>query len=302
MQGVSVIMPCYNAGEYLKEAVLSVLRQEASCPFELIIVNDASTDPETLAALKFIEEKWAPVMPVKIFHHDRNQGPSAANNLALKHALYDFVLPVDSDDKLVPPHETKDGKGYIQKTFDAFVQNPQLGVVTCDVQNFGHFESEHKFPRIFSPAQFLEKCTIWNHSAYRRKDALAAGGYDDGVRLASDFVFYGRLLNHHDGRGQAMQVHVIPETLFCYRRHSPGVRHVNAEGSHLTGWKTMTERFPDLYAKHFPHVPLKALPHYFWLKKMASSRNKRLLPLFVKAVLQEKPMDSALPPPQPRQN
>lgn len=281
MQGVSLIMPCYNAGAYLKDAVASVFQQKADCPLELIIVNDASTDAGTQAALRFIEREWAPHLPIKIVHNERNLGPSAANNVALQHASYDYIIPVDSDDMLMPPHKTRGDKGYIQRVFDAFAQNPQLDIVICDVLNFGHFESEHKFPRHFSPKTFLEKCTLWNHTAYRREDALAASGYDEDVRLASDFVFYARLLEHaEEKKGKELAVHLIPETLFCYRRHPPGISHVNGEGTHFNGWEIMVERFPRLYSKYFPRVPLQALPRYFWLKSRTVGYGKRLTVTF----------------------
>ena len=52
MQGVSVIIPCYNAGKFIREAVASVHASAPKTPYEIIIVDDGSTDAETSTALQ----------------------------------------------------------------------------------------------------------------------------------------------------------------------------------------------------------------------------------------------------------
>lgn len=93
---VSVMMPAYNAEQYIGQAIESVLDQ--SYPhWELIIVNDGSTDRTVDIALLFADPR------IKIIHQD-NSGESAARNTALKHMQGEFVAFLDADDIFLPHH------------------------------------------------------------------------------------------------------------------------------------------------------------------------------------------------------
>ena len=87
---LSVIMPAYNAEEYIGEAIESVLNQDFT-DFELIIVNDGSTD-NTLDIISGFEDTR-----IKLINQS-NQGPGAARNRALEIASGEYVMFLDSDD------------------------------------------------------------------------------------------------------------------------------------------------------------------------------------------------------------
>src|SRR5262249_34342696 len=76
---VSVIIPCYNLGQYVDEAVQSVLDQTFQ-DFEILIVNDGSTDPETNRLLTGYDRPKTRVMATE------NRGLPSARNLAIEHA------------------------------------------------------------------------------------------------------------------------------------------------------------------------------------------------------------------------
>lgn len=92
---VSVIMPVYNTGAYLDEAIQSVVDQELK-DWELIVINDGSTD-DSLAKL----EVWTTDRRILLISQT-NQGPSAARNKGLKHATGQYVYFLDSDDLILP--------------------------------------------------------------------------------------------------------------------------------------------------------------------------------------------------------
>ena len=94
---VTTITPCFNHGRFLPEC-LAAIREQTHGALELIVVDDASTDPDTLRVLAELGE--AP--DVTLIRQERNSGPSAARNAALERASGRFVLPVDADNILVP--------------------------------------------------------------------------------------------------------------------------------------------------------------------------------------------------------
>lgn len=90
MTKISVILPVYNSQKFIKQAIESVLGQTFT-DFELIIVNDGSTD-STLEIISDFKDKRIRLIS------QQNQGPGAARNNALKVAEGDYVMFLDSDD------------------------------------------------------------------------------------------------------------------------------------------------------------------------------------------------------------
>lgn len=92
---ISVIIPVYNGERYIKQAIESVIKQQ-SMNFELIIVNDGSTD-NTLFIINDILQKNNVDATVI---NSPNRGSSAARNLGIENAHGDYILFLDSDDYL----------------------------------------------------------------------------------------------------------------------------------------------------------------------------------------------------------
>jgi len=113
MPKVSVIIPCYNQGQYIDEAVDSILAQTFQ-DFEIIIVNDGSTDEYTINKLMDYSKPKTTVINTK------NQGVSAARNTGFKIAKGDFIQFLDADDII------SQEKFYEQ--INIFLQIPETGV------------------------------------------------------------------------------------------------------------------------------------------------------------------------------
>ncbi len=90
---VSVMMPCYNDERYVAQAIESVLRQDYS-DFELVIVNDASTDNS--AAIIESYEKQDP--RIKLLHNKENLGNGLTRQVALDNSRGEYIAFCDSDD------------------------------------------------------------------------------------------------------------------------------------------------------------------------------------------------------------
>lgn len=93
---ISVIIPCYNYGGYLNDAVVSVERQTIA-PAELIVVDDGSTDPGTIALTDALAEEGRITLV-----RQPNQGLAAARNAGAARASGEFLLFLDADDRLDP--------------------------------------------------------------------------------------------------------------------------------------------------------------------------------------------------------
>lgn len=100
---ISVLMTAFNSAAYLAEAIESILAQETARTWELLFVDDGSTD-ETL----LIVMHYALRLPhkIRVYRHadGENRGISASRNLALSHARGSLITFLDSDDVWLPMH------------------------------------------------------------------------------------------------------------------------------------------------------------------------------------------------------
>src|SRR5438876_11081070 len=99
MDGVSVVIPCYNAAAHLRACVASALAQDGVGAVEVLGGDDGSAD-----ASRRIAESFGP--PVRVLGHagGRNRGVSATRNLCLRAALRPLVAFLDADDLWLPGH------------------------------------------------------------------------------------------------------------------------------------------------------------------------------------------------------
>nr|WP_239551684.1 SP_1767 family glycosyltransferase [Streptococcus saliviloxodontae] len=89
---ISIIVPVYNVRGYLERCLTSISKQTHS-HFEVLLVNDGSTDGSAAMCQSFVEQDSR----FQLFHQE-NAGPSAARNLALDHVSGDYITFIDSDD------------------------------------------------------------------------------------------------------------------------------------------------------------------------------------------------------------
>src|SRR4030066_1926561 len=125
MPRVSVIMPCYNLGQYLNEAVESVLSQTFQ-DFEIIIVNDGSTDEFTNKLLANYNKPKTRVLTTD------NEGLPSARNNGIKISSGEYICCLDADDKYHPE--------FLEKTVPVLMNDMahEYGFVTTWAQFFGN--------------------------------------------------------------------------------------------------------------------------------------------------------------------
>lgn len=177
MPTVSVVIPCYNAGDYLPEAIASVSAQTFKAK-EIIVVNDGSDDSVTLQHLHKLESRE----DVRLLHTSANQGVAAARNLGIQLARGSYILPLDADDLIAPD--------YLQKALTIFTERPETAIVSCDALFFGAASGVRQLPD-YTPERLLSENLLFSSSLFRKADWAAVGGYCTAMRYGwEDWEFW----------------------------------------------------------------------------------------------------------------
>ncbi len=214
---VAVVIPCFNQGAYLPEALASVANQtypNVSC----VVVDDGSTDPATrqlLSDLKDANRRTARAArrstPLPADLHvlsQPNRGLAAARNAGVRATPAPFFVPLDADDALAP--------GFIAKLLPVLRREPRWGYAYCTVRLFGARRGLWCCPA-YDPYRLLLGNLSAATALVRREAFDAVGGYaEDMVHGYEDWDFWVALLaaGWHGVR--------LPYVLFRYRQHAAG--------------------------------------------------------------------------------
>lgn len=173
---VTVIVPAYNAGEGLRVAVESILKQTWQ-NLEVIIVDDCSTDNTLDIATEYAHRDHR----VIVKQTPKNSGPYVARNIALEIATGDFVTVNDADDW---SHEDK-----IRIQAEHLIQHPN---VIANTSAHARLTEELYFYRRGTPGRYI----FPNMSSimFRRQEVMEKLGYWDSVRFSADGEFKRRLI------------------------------------------------------------------------------------------------------------
>jgi glycosyltransferase involved in cell wall biosynthesis len=194
---ISVLMPCFNHGAFIDEAIESVLTQTVQ-DFEIIIVDDGSSDPATVEKLSCYQAPRVRVLRTV------NRGLPAARNHAARHASGGVFCALDADDRLAP--------AWFEKALRLLDGQPSVAFVSHWLETFGDERWTWTPERCDLPA-LLARNAVNGAALVRREAFEAVGGYDESMREGcEDWDFWLRLVE--DGWPGA----IIPEVLFYYRR------------------------------------------------------------------------------------
>ncbi|MFB0845126.1 glycosyltransferase [Paenibacillus oleatilyticus] len=227
---VGIVIPCYNYGVYIEEAVDSVLKSTYKT-IEIIIVDDGSTDLYTIEVLSKMEAK-----PLTKVVRRVNGGLSAARNTGIRYTQAQYILTLDADDKIEST--------FIEKAVWILEHKNDVAYVYSLVQLFGE---ENKIWRTFrAPLSYLKFRNVVPATIVMRKECWeAVGGYDESMRDGyEDWEFILRL-----AKSRFFGFH-INETLFYYRKHKGSM----LEGSKKKDAKLkklIISKHPDMYNLYF---------------------------------------------------
>ncbi|MEZ5175704.1 MAG: glycosyltransferase [Acidimicrobiia bacterium] len=235
----SVIIPCFNQGPFIRQALISVFSQTDG-DLDAIIVDDGSTEQATIDILSSLDLPRVRVM------RQPNRGLPAARNTGIAATDAEFVVTLDADDMLTP--------SYVHTLVGALETHPEAGYAHCWAELFGDFEAIWATRRP-NPYQLMLTNSVVGCVLMRRHVWAAVGGYDESLRSGNeDWDLWIRLgaAGWHGTR--------IPEPLFRYRKHGVSMS-VDTESDHATALSALTGRLPDLYARsHLAEVKKKWYP------------------------------------------
>jgi glycosyltransferase involved in cell wall biosynthesis len=221
---VSVIVPVYNAGAYLDQALRSVEAQTYR-DLEVVLVDDGSTDARTIALLDAVAGR-----PGVHLHRTENRGPARARNLAVERARGAYILPLDADDYLAP--------AFLARTVPVLDAEPEVGIVHTWVERVGGHSGIWRTGE-FSPAALVASCTLHVSSLYRREVWTDVGGYDPRfIESCEDWDFWLGAVE------RGWRARCVPEVLAYYRR-TPSSREIGSRTPQAS-----TRLMHELVAKH----------------------------------------------------
>lgn len=183
---VSVIIPVYNARDYIREAIVSAIQQTYKNT-EIIVIDDGSTDclKEVIADLiksGTIKYYWQP-----------NQGPAAARNLGNSKSKGEFIAFLDADDIWLPQK--------IENQIKLLIKNPKVGLVYCNYERF--LKSQVIIDNFFNycppkrgkvTEQLLKSNLVPTSTVITRKQLLILiKGFNPKLRQSEDYDLWLRL-------------------------------------------------------------------------------------------------------------
>ncbi len=233
---VSVVIPCYNQGEFILDAISSV--QSCSEPvWEAIVVNDGSTDPVTQKVLTYLKDSGYQVVD------QSNQGLAQARNKGIELAKGPYILPLDADNKI---------RGdYITKAIDILDRNPDVGVVYGDAELFGDNTGVRLVPdfdlnRILR-GNYIDACAVFRKVVWQE-----CGGYDPRIPKKLGYEDWDFWLSAAE---KGWKFYHITEVLFEYRIRSDSmVSFCNIPENRKQLLRYIATKHIGLYATNFANI------------------------------------------------
>lgn len=234
---VSVIVPCYNLGRYLDEAVASVLAQTFN-DYEILVVNDGSTEPDTRRLLADYRRPQTRVIA------SENRGLSGARNLGIREARGAYVCALDADDLLEPE--------MLEKSVRVLDAQPDVSFVSHWLRAFGDESWEWTPERCDFPA-LLDVNTVNGAALVRRQALMEAGLFDESMREGCEDWNLWITMVERGHRGV-----ILPEFLFRYRRRSGSMSRVMSRGGvNVELYRRIAAQHADSYRKHLASLSLR---------------------------------------------
>jgi glycosyltransferase involved in cell wall biosynthesis len=223
---ISVVIPCFNHGNFVLESVERALSQHGGPP-KVIVVDDGSTDEETQRALDALPDG------VELIRQ-RNAGVAAARNAGFEHSDSDLLLMVDADDRL-----TLDALEALRPPLEA---NPDVGYCYGLMKLIGAWSGIPRFPD-FDPYILLHRSIAGAALGLVRRGCWEdAGGFDPAIDGYEDWDF---CLSALERGWRGLQ---IPRVTHEYRKHEhSGQEEHRRRYRHV--YRQLRAKHADLFAR-----------------------------------------------------
>lgn len=265
MPKVSIIIPCYNQGKYVAEAINSALRQTFK-DIEIVCVNDGSTD-NSVEIIKSFENKYKNFI---FLNNEENRGVIYSRNFAIKNCNGTYILPLDADDIIDPT--------YVEKAVKILDNNSNIGIVYCKAKIFGNYDKYWNL-KPFNKSDILYENCIFCSVLFRKSDFLKIGGYNNNMKYGcEDYDLWLSFIE------QGLEVFQINEILFSYRQYDETSRTTISLKNKKEIWNNLIKNHINLYLNDENFLerlifsnPIKTNKKYKKYKKMFN----KLIPITI---------------------
>jgi len=232
---VSIVIPCYNPGEWLLDAVASA-RAQTYPRIEIVLVDDGTGQADGRQHIR------SAAVQADLVLEQANFGLPAARNAGMRAARGQFVLPLDADDLL--------DSRYVAECI-AVMSSPEPAFVYTDCCVFGERHYVDTLPD-YNLHRLLDRNFLTYAALILKSDWELVGGYDESMRLGyEDWEFWLRLgAANRFGRR-------VPQPLFRYRKRKGSLYDV-ALAHHAEIVSYIETKHPELYDDHH-RAGIKAL-------------------------------------------
>lgn len=209
---VSIIMPVYNGGKYLKDAISSILGQTYK-NFELIIINDGSTD----SSQNIIEAFYQTDQRIKIVTHDSNKGIGSSLNEGVSIATGKYIARMDSDDISLPSRLEAQVE-YLENNIKCTALFTRVSLINETGKTIENWQPDidNTTPEEIRNFMPIENCCA--HPTLMIKAlTMKRFGYDERQVPSEDYDLWLRLLSSDK------EIHKLDEQLLLYRMHDNSI-------------------------------------------------------------------------------
>jgi glycosyltransferase involved in cell wall biosynthesis len=219
---ISVVIPAYNAGRYLDEALESVFAG-TMCPDEVIVVDDGSTDAETTDVL----QRWSTRIRI---HRQPNGGIGAARNAGVRLASHEWIAFLDADDIWLPDKLARQQREY--------ESDPDVALISASIEAFVSPEVPEAMRRELSYVQTHATGFLPSSVLVRRSVFPVVGYFSEQLR-AGEFIEWGARL-----RLEGLPCRHVPEALVRRRIHASntGRRNPDAKADYTRAMREVLAR------------------------------------------------------------
>lgn len=203
----SVIIPTYNVEKYITACVKSVINQSSNVPYEIICIDDCSTD-RTASLITDLQKQYG---TIRFVEKEKNTGVSDSRNIGIDQAKGEYILFVDGDDYIMPNTFEVCGKMMRRYNLDLLCFNA-TGITESGCFSFLNENILRDLPKIEEgyPEYLVYVTNIWL-LCYRKSFLVNAGVRFSDKKIFEDWEFLWNLYP------KANRVKFVKKALYVYR-------------------------------------------------------------------------------------
>jgi glycosyltransferase involved in cell wall biosynthesis len=180
MKDLAIIIPCYNYGIYLEECLSSIYRNVTKYSFDVVIVDDCSTDNSVEIA-----RNLASIYDFDLVVSNTNNKQSKTRNIGISKTNSKYIMCLDADDK-IPTNYIEENIKVLERGYDISYNNSKC---------FGDSDIEYDWPKY--DFEILRRTPFVHCSAIYKRVVWNKSKYDERMDCGWEDFFYHPLLHNH---------------------------------------------------------------------------------------------------------